>query len=761
MEEYDMKILSLRVSDIFIAVMCILSFSYNLSYAESVIDEGSAMLYIEAVQDLPNNGSPIGWTALNYDTSQDDGKGDDGADWQTGTYGVGYADADDNTNIDNADGSVYSVYTRAEFTVADTSEAVSMSLQVDYDDGFIAWLNGVEVARSNSMSGVNPVWNATTSSDHEASQTNPPIYETFDISAFAGNLVNGRNILAVAVWNRSSNSSDLTLIPKLSLFYSDSDSPVLTRYPYIQKAGTDTVTVVWDTDIASNSQVEYGTTQAYGSMVSDPDSVTQHIIELTGLSSGTTYYYRVSSDGTVLTSSGTTFQTNKSNPSFTFTVFGDSGIASPFQSKVAQLLKDINPHFGLHTGDVIYMNGEEENYNPNYFIPYKNTIKRIAIYPTLGNHDVVTDDGQPYLDAFVLPENGSASYPERYYSFDYANAHFVCLDVSDQISSDAYEVGSEQYNWLVNDLASTTKTWKFVYFHVPPYSSNSTPFHGENTDVQDNLSPLFETYGVDMVFSGHSHHYERTKPIANGTTTASGVTYIVTGGGGAELAGLCSDDADGSNCLEDNNWWTAGMDSAYHLVKVSITKATVPLYSRGDYLRLRAVGTDGASFDAYTDVKNTFRHWIFWRPWWRNIPSIFKEYSSKVTVSQGGILGPICEYGYNISKDKYEFYLQPYVIRPNGKTVSFVKNPIHISLSPKGTFEHKYSLRIPASSETGTFQYGIKLTELNGELIDEKTFTFEVSKKGSINSYTAPTEDLGFILDIGEVHNGNNPWQAD
>jgi len=46
-------------------------------------------------------------------------------------------------------------------------------------------------------------------------------------------------------------------------------------------------------------------------------------------------------------------------------------------------------------------------------------------------------------------------------------------------------------------------------------------------------------------------------------------------------------------------------------------------------------------------------------------------------------------------------------------------------------------------------------------LIDEKTFTFEVSKKGSINSYTAPTEDLGFILDIGEVHNGNNPWQAD
>lgn len=730
---------------------------YNLCCAESVIDEGSAMMYIEAVENLPDDGSPAGWTALNYDTSQDDGKGDDGTDWQTGTYGIGYGDADDNTVIGNVDGSVYSIYTRAEFNVVDTGELVSMTLEVDYDDGFIAWLNGVEVARSDSMSGVYPAWNAVSASDRESSKTNPPTYETFDISAFSGNLVNGQNVLAIGVWNRQNNSSDLSLIPKLNLFYSASDSPVLTRYPYIQKAGTGTVTVVWNTDIANDSQVEYGTTQAYGSVVSDPDSVTQHIVELTGLNSGTTYYYRVSSNDTILTSSGTTFQTNKSSPSFTFTVFGDSGIASPYQSMVAQLLKDINPHFGLHTGDVIYPEGETENYNPYYFIPYKNTIKRIAIYPTLGNHDVLTDDGQPYLDAFILPGEESNSNTERYYSFDYANAHFVCLDVSDQITSDDYEVGSEQYNWLVNDLDSSTKTWKFVYFHVPPYSSNSTPLHDGNTEVQDNLCPVFEDHGVDVVFSGHSHHYERTKPIANGTTTASGVTYIITGGGGAELAGLCSDDADGNNCLEDNNWWTANMDSAYHLVKVSIGKATV-LNNYRNYLRLRAVGTDGASFDAYTDVKKTFRHWISWP--WRNIASIFKGHSSKTTVSQGGILGPIYEYGYNISKDIYEFCLLPYVIKPDGTNVSLVKKPIRISLKSNGTFEPKYSLRIPESSETGTFQYGIKLTELNGELIDEKSFSFEVSKKGSTDSYTATTKDSGFILDIGKVHNGNNPWQV-
>ena len=249
--------------------------------------------------------------------------------------------------------------------MADASEVDSMKLEVDYDDGFIAWLNDVEVARSSLMTGVNPVWNATTSSDHEASKTSPPAYETFDISAFTGNLVNGRNVLAIAVWNKSSDSSDLTLIPKLSLFYSASTSPVLTRYPYIQKAGTDTVTVVWNTDTASDSQVEYGLTQSYGNVVNVAASVTQHIVTLTGLSAGTTYYYRVSSNGTVLTSSGTTFNTNQSG-GFTFAVFGDSGMANLAQSKIAQVLKSTTPDLVLHTGDVIYPKGEAVDYNPKF-----------------------------------------------------------------------------------------------------------------------------------------------------------------------------------------------------------------------------------------------------------------------------------------------------------------------------------------------------------------------------------------------------------
>ena len=98
----------------------------------------------------------------------------------------------------------------------------------------------------------------------------------------------------------------------------------LTRYPYIQKPTTTSVVIAWKTEEASDSVVEYGTTTAYGLMVSEPTMTTQHAVMLTGLASDTTYYYRVSSGGVVL-AEGDSFHTHRdeSNPNFTFVAFGD------------------------------------------------------------------------------------------------------------------------------------------------------------------------------------------------------------------------------------------------------------------------------------------------------------------------------------------------------------------------------------------------------------------------------------------------------
>lgn len=143
------------------------------------------------------------------------------ADWNTGPSGFGIGDDDDATNT----GSIISLYVRKVFSVTDVDKVKRMLLHMDYDDGFVAYVNGQEVARANiGVVGVNVNYNDV-ATDHEAQmyQGNNP--EVFDISSFANYLVNGDNVLAIEVHNNSAQSSDLTLIPFLTLAV-ESKTPV-------------------------------------------------------------------------------------------------------------------------------------------------------------------------------------------------------------------------------------------------------------------------------------------------------------------------------------------------------------------------------------------------------------------------------------------------------------------------------------------------------------------------------------------------------
>ncbi|MCC6145510.1 MAG: fibronectin type III domain-containing protein [Candidatus Hydrogenedentes bacterium] len=179
---------------------------------------GSPTQYIEALSNLPNGTTPTGWTALNYDTLGDSGKGDTGngdhtGNWQSGILGVGVADGDDATRID-PDGSVYSVYTRTSFTVSDVSEVLSMTLEMDYDDAYVVWLNGVEVSRSAGLPAT-PVWNSLSSVSHEAAFR---FTSLLSLDSFINVLQNGTNVLAIGVWNNTAGSSDLSIRPRLLLY---------------------------------------------------------------------------------------------------------------------------------------------------------------------------------------------------------------------------------------------------------------------------------------------------------------------------------------------------------------------------------------------------------------------------------------------------------------------------------------------------------------------------------------------------------------
>jgi hypothetical protein len=177
---------------------------------EVLVDEGSAMTYLVNSQD-PGVGST--WVTESFDD----------ASWTAGTYGIGYEATSGAENLLQTTVPVgtYSVYTRAEFTLASAAAVDDVWLSLDYDDGVIAWINGTQVYRSVELPGNNLAWNMNPST-HESSNADSPQYgDPIDITTYARNaLHDGTNVLAIAVWNHRPTvppSDDLVLVPKLAI----------------------------------------------------------------------------------------------------------------------------------------------------------------------------------------------------------------------------------------------------------------------------------------------------------------------------------------------------------------------------------------------------------------------------------------------------------------------------------------------------------------------------------------------------------------
>jgi predicted phosphodiesterase len=339
----------------------------------------------------------------------------------------------------------------------------------------------------------------------------------------------------------------------------------LTRGPYVQSVTATSAIVVWRTNLPGSSRVDYGVGD-YTYSIDRPDPTTEHVITLTDLITGTEVLYRVSSKGVELASGSFRMAPGPDRP-FGFAIIGDSGTGSAAQYAVADQLVALDPQFVLHTGDVIYPDGQADGYDPFFFKPYQALARRAPVFPTLGNHDYHTQRGQPYLDVFHLPHNNPAN-TERYYSFDWGNAHFTALDFNTGPDPD-------QMAWLKEDLAATDKPWKFVFYHQAIYSSGPHGYESWVEAKRQLLAPIFEQNHVDVVFNGHDHDYERTRPI-------NGVLYIVSGGGGGPLYPVVPKS------------FSADAESTYHTVFVTVDGCT---------LTLQAIKPDGTVFDSTTLTK--------------------------------------------------------------------------------------------------------------------------------------------------------------
>jgi tetratricopeptide (TPR) repeat protein len=303
--------------------------------------------------------------------------------------------------------------------------------------------------------------------------------------------------------------------------------PIVTRGPYLQIGTPTGVTIRWRTDIAAPSRVIYGTSLgSLTSKVEDATLTTEHEISMSGLAPGQRYYYAIGTITSVLEGNDAAhaFVTSPApgTPKPTrLWIIGDPGTGTSDQAAVRDAFLSYTgstpTDVWLILGDNAYDSGTDAEYQAKLFNMYKPLLKTNVLWPTRGNHDVVrTGLGNDYYDVFSMPTAGQAgglaSGTEAYYSFDYGNIHFVCLDSegTDRSTSGAMA------RWLQSDLAATARDWVIAFWHHPPYtkgshdSDNTSDSGGRMRDMRANFLPILDSLGVDLVLTGHSHSYERS-----------------------------------------------------------------------------------------------------------------------------------------------------------------------------------------------------------------------------------------------------------
>jgi predicted phosphodiesterase len=193
-----------------------------------------------------------------------------------------------------------------------------------------------------------------------------------------------------------------------------------------------------------------------------------------------------------------------------FVVIGDTGTGSGKQLEVAQVMlryRQMFPfEFILLVGDNMYGSEKAADYKLKFENIYRPLLdQQVKFYAALGNHD---ESNQRFYEFFNMEG-------QEYYRFKKGGASFYALNSN--------YMDKKQVDWLNEKLAADTATWKIAFFHHPPYSSGGK--HGSDTKLRQVVEPIFLKHGVDVVFNGHEHFYERIKP-------QQGIYYFISGSGG-------------------------------------------------------------------------------------------------------------------------------------------------------------------------------------------------------------------------------------
>jgi hypothetical protein len=488
--------------------------------------------------------------------------------------------------------SYHSLFFRTQFEVSEPEDIHNLVLRLQFKHGIILWLNGHPILVSGfgeiPASDVEPLDRSSWRSDL--------VFEELLLNQAIPFLQKGTNTLAAQV-HASVEQTAFSFVAELSANF--------TRQPMVHHVSSQQALISWKTPTLASGRVHYGLVQdnlnhaiEFGADTVEPEVLFE------SLKSGCIYYYQVeleTSKGSVL-SNLTAFKTpDDESRSVRFSVLGDSGRGTLVQYRVAEQIRQTNPDLVFHTGDTVYPSLIPELVDLRYYSIYGPHMASTPYYVATGNHDL--DRGRtipstlyhrPKNDTSPIEHVNEFTFDESYYTVRHGPAQFFVL-FAPFFYQYVLTKDNPQYLWLQKALSESTSPWKFIFAHHPIRTSSLHRYDDYNRNsVRDTeelgnlLLPLAKEYGVQMIFSGHDHVYERFQPVF-------GVVSMITAGGGGSLYPLRKHDSLSSKFL-----------SQYHFVNVDI---------EGDTCQLNALDDEGNSIDTLTIHRRPIQNLSYKSTW--------------------------------------------------------------------------------------------------------------------------------------------------
>jgi len=466
---------------------------------------------------------------------------------------------------------------RRAFNVDDPDLIRSLVMRLQFVHGIVLWLNGELVFQSGfeSEQGENDVpLNAL----GQLRQDN--VIEEIILDHAIPMIRKGRNVLAVQV-HAAAESSTFTFAMELMANF--------TRDPMVHQLASDSAVLSWKSTRPVKSVVRYGLTEklVHSAIQDIPSSEPE--VRLSSLLPGSTYYYRVElayASGEAVSPVGIFRTPAPEDTHVRFAVLGDSGRGTVPQYQIAREIHRTGSDLVFHTGDTVYPFLFPELADFRFFSLYGPHMASSPYYVSTGNHDRDIGVGV-FGNIFHMPTNNTdpsihlsqSTTDESYFTVVHGPAQFFVL-YAPFFYQYNFPSGTAQHAWLESELSQSDRPWKFFVLHHPMRTSS---LHWDDDynynqildtrELRNILLPMAQKYGVQAVFSGHDHVYERFQPEA-------GVVSIVTAGGGGTLYTLGKRDDRSSQFRR-----------AYHFVRASIA---------GNECRMEAVDVLGNVLDSFS-----------------------------------------------------------------------------------------------------------------------------------------------------------------